>query len=101
MKINTEQRNGALVVHFKGEIDHSVTLEAREQLDELINRGGFDYMVIDLKDISFMDSAGIGLIMGRYKKLRLEKKLLYLRNVTPSVDKILKISGLYKLVNVI
>lgn len=101
MKINTENKNGALVISFKGEIDHSATLDVRERIDELIKRGGFDYMVIDLKDISFMDSAGIGLIMGRYKKLRSGNKPLFLRNVSPSVDKILKISGLYKLVNVI
>ena len=59
-----------LYVYLYGEFDDSVAKTIRENIDMLIDSFVFSRLVIDMRDVSFMDSTGIGVILGRYKKLR-------------------------------
>ncbi len=98
MKIDGEVKSDALIVKLDGEVDHSVSSETREIIDAMIERERKSVVVFDLKKVDFMDSAGIGLIMGRYKKVKSMGGVVYVKNVANSVDKILTISGIYNLV---
>lgn len=98
MNIDYEIRSGALFIILDGEVDHSVTLETREVVDDIIANNPLQSVVFDLKKVKFMDSAGIGLIMGRYKSLKRSGRMLFLTNVCGSVDKLLTISGIYNIV---
>ena len=60
--------------------------------------GNVKNIVFDFKDVSFMDSSGIGLIMGRYKKVMFIGGKAAVTNVGNAVDRIFKISGLYKII---
>ena len=55
-------------------------------------------MVFDLKDVSFVDSTGLGLILGRYKKLSASGGVLRLKDVPPQVDRVFRMSGVYTVV---
>ena len=59
-----------LIAVLSGEIDHHQVAPVRESIDEKIETQKPKELVLDFTDISFMDSSGIGLIMGRYKKMR-------------------------------
>lgn len=98
MNIDYELKSGALFIMLDGEVDHSVSLETREAVDDIIADNPLQAVVFDLKKVGFMDSAGIGLIMGRYKLLKKENRTLFLTNVSGSVDKLLAISGIYNIV---
>lgn len=59
-----------LIISLNAELDHHLADEMREVIDNIIDERGVNRVIIDFSKIGFMDSAGIGLIMGRYKKIR-------------------------------
>ncbi len=88
-----------LVISLNAELDHHLADEMREIIDEVIEGRGVNDIIFDFGKISFMDSSGIGLIMGRYKKLR-NKGKIYIASANESIQRILLISGLHKIVGV-
>ena len=65
-----------LIISLNAELDHHLADEMREVIDEIIDERGVNRIIIDFSKVGFMDSAGIGLIMGRYKKIGI--KVIYL-----------------------
>ena len=79
--------------------DHSVQM-IRRRVDYEIERYMPKKIVFDFDSVTFMDSAGIGLIMGRYKFAKMLGASLELSNLTGSVKKIFEMSGILKLIPV-
>lgn len=88
-----------LIISLNAELDHHLADEMREVIDEIIDTRGVRNIIFDFTKIGFMDSAGIGLIMGRYKKIRDIGKITVV-GANESIRRILLISGLHKIVNV-
>lgn len=91
--------NDKLIIRMNAELDHHLAEEMREVIDEIIDERGVKHIVFDFTRVDFMDSAGIGLIMGRYKKIRNMGDITII-GVRESVRRILLISGLHKIVNI-
>ena len=87
--------NKVLYIALSGELDESAAAYVRNEWDAIIARAGFDRVVVDLSKLTFMDSTGIGVLIGRYKKLKSRNALIFLANPTAAVDKILTLSGIY------
>lgn len=100
MYLSVEKHKNNLLVQFKGELDHHSTENARKKIDQEYSDSRIKNIVLDLRGLSFMDSSGIGLIMGRYKKCTEENGNIVIVNDNNYVDKILKMSGLLKIINV-
>jgi len=98
MTINFKLRGNNLEVFLFGELDESVAVKTRETLNYLIDTYSFSAMVLDLKGVNFLDSTGMGVVLGRYKKLRRLGRGLFLRNVNAQVDKVFATCGLYDIV---
>ena len=96
--LHYEIQGDSLIIYIKDELDHHAVTYLRETSDRLIEAGNVKNIVFDFKDVSFMDSSGIGLIMGRYKKVMFIGGKAAGTNVGNSVDRIFKISGLYKII---
>jgi stage II sporulation protein AA (anti-sigma F factor antagonist) len=88
-----------LIIKLNGELDHHNAVRIREEADKLIDRKNIKYIIFDFNSTTFMDSAGIGVIMGRYRKVIFIGGKIAVVNVNMSVDRILKISGLYKIID--
>ena len=86
-----------LIISMTAELDHHLADEMREVIDNIIDTRGVTNVIFDFSRIGFMDSAGIGLIMGRYKKIR-DIGAIYVAGVNESIERILLISGLHKLI---
>ena len=86
-----------LIISLNAELDHHLADEMREVIDEIIDERGVNRIIIDFSKVGFMDSAGIGLIMGRYKKIR-DKGDISVVGADESIKRILLISGLHKIV---
>lgn len=91
-------RNGAGCPVFKisGELDHHTAQEVKDKLDRAIASSGARDIVLDFKNLRFMDSSGIGVLLGRYKLIKKKGGRIYVKNVSPQVDKIFTVSGLYQ-----
>jgi len=84
-----------LYISLSGELDESAATHVRNELDTIIVRNSFDRVVIDMSKLIFMDSTGIGVLIGRYKKLKAKDALIFIANPTAAVDKVLTLSGIY------
>ena len=95
MHIKSRVYNGTLYVVMCGELDENSASNARLTLDEIFDAGSFKQIIIDLSELEFMDSTGIGVLIGRYKKMKLKKIPIYICNPSRQAEKIFKMTGLY------
>lgn len=97
MRYETEQIGGALVVKLYGEIDQHCVSEICDDIDRQIAIRNINSLIVDLGGVEFMDSSGIGMIMGRYKNMVSRGGKMMLVRPQPQVDKVLELSGIKKL----
>ena len=94
MKIDIKSENGAAIATLSGEIDHHNAKELRAELDRFIVSAQPRQLAIDFGGITFMDSSGIGLIMGRSKLMKECGGALEVHNPQPYIRRVLKLSGI-------
>lgn len=97
--IQVYEEDGILIAKIKGEIDNSVTKKFREVIDTNILKNNIKYLIIDFEEVKFVDSSGIGFIIGRYNLMKREKGFIVLSNINYYCEKIFKISGILRLIN--
>lgn len=100
MGYTAEIKESNLIVHFYGELDHHISEKSRASIDQKYMGNNLKNIVFDLAQLTLMDSSGIGLVMGRYKNCIEENGKVVIVNDNNYVDKILKMSGLLKIINV-
>ncbi len=100
MTIDIKSANGHAVVTLNGEIDHHNAQEIRTQLDNYIITAQPTELTMDFEKITFMDSSGIGLIMGRSRLIRECGGNLEVRNPQPYIRRVLKLAGMERLVKI-
>ena len=100
MNIKYDEKDKQLTLEITEEIDHCEVEKIRRKADYEIERYIPRKVVFDFNKVSFMDSAGIGLVLGRYKNASMLGGKVELINVNKSVYKILKMSGIIKLIPV-
>lgn len=93
------ERNGAnLTLHISEELDHHAAAQISKTVDVLIDKGNVKNLLFDFEGMTFMDSSGIGMVMGRYKKMQYCGGMVYVTGVGPGVDRIFSMSGMYKII---
>ncbi|MBQ7007902.1 MAG: STAS domain-containing protein [Ruminococcus sp.] len=100
MNIDIKSADGIAVASLCGEIDHHNAKEIRRELDSFILSNQPKELSIDFKDISFMDSSGIGLIIGRHKLITECGGKLIVKNPQLYIKRVLKLSGIERLVKI-
>ncbi len=97
-KFETVIDSGVLTVALRGEIDHHNAVSVRGEIDDLICREKPRKTVLDLGYIDFMDSSGLGLIMGRYALMQRLGGELTLKNPNERILKIFELAGLGRII---
>lgn len=99
MKICADYNDKVLYIRLCGEVDEHNAVTARRDADKLADDFAIrsDRAVFDLQSVSFMDSTGIGFLIGRYKKFMRYGVPVYLTNPSLATDRILQMSGVYTL----
>ena len=98
MDVRFKREGNTLVVMIEGEIDHHTALKARERIDGRFLMEPVKNMVIDLSRVTFMDSAGIGLLMGRQSRVLSVGGRMTVRKPKPQINKLLKMSKIESIV---
>lgn len=86
-----------LIVKIQGELDHHTAEEIRNQIDYELDNNRVKNILFDFSGLSFMDSSGIGVLMGRYKKASQRNGQVGLYHINPQVRRIFEISGLLRI----
>ena len=98
MNIKYDEMDRLLICQITEEIDHHTTEKMRRILDDEIERYIPKKIIFDFDKVPFMDSAGIGMILGRYKMARLLGGTVEMINVNSSIKKIFEMSGIPKII---
>lgn len=95
-----ERIGNVLVIQPQEDLDHHHALSVRKEADEYIDRGHIRHLIFDFSKITFMDSSGIGVIMGRYKKVIFQGGNIACCGVGKEIERILSLSGLCRIMKV-
>lgn len=91
-------KEGMLTALLSGEIDHHNARAIRESIDETAGKTKPKELILDFSRVQFMDSSGVGLIMGRYRLMQVLGGSVTIANLPPKVEKVVSMAGLDKLV---
>ena len=97
MNIDIKNDNGAAIARLSGEIDHHNAGALRQRIDEAVTHRQPEILSLDFAGVSFMDSSGIGLVMGRYRLIENTGCQFYITNLSPHAYKVMQLAGLEKI----
>ena len=100
MENRFEIQGNSLIIHLPKEVDHMVTDEIRRDSDDIIRKKYIRTITFDFSGTAFMDSSGIGLIMGRYRMMGMRGDCIQATGVNSYIEKLLHLSGVYKFVEI-
>lgn len=100
MKDRFQMIDNYLMIRMPEEIDHHQAVMLSEEADRCILQKPVKNIVFDFEETHFMDSSGIGIVVGRYKKIACFGGQVYAVNANHQIKKIIELSGLKKVLNV-
>ena len=98
MKIYYSNKNSKITFELIGELDEFCAEKTKEELDKIIVDNKPQEIVFDLKRLTFADSSGIGVFIGRYKTAKNIGCKTFLTNTSKSIDKIFTMAGIYSII---
>lgn len=87
-----------LIVRLAGELDHCCAQTVRRELDALIADRSIRWLILDFSRLQFMDSSGIGVVLGRYRQLRDRGGQLGVIHMNPHISRIFHMSGMDRVI---
>ncbi|MFC0558257.1 anti-sigma F factor antagonist [Halalkalibacter alkalisediminis] len=98
LQIDLEKRGSVLLVRLEGELDHHTAEKLRAQVEQKLADGQVKHIVLNLELLSFMDSSGLGVILGRYKQVKANGGEMVVCAISSSVKRLFEMSGLFKII---
>lgn len=86
-----------LIVRLCGELDHHTAEKVRTTIEEELEKEIYSHLVLNLEKLDFMDSSGLGVILGRYKRVSQIGGKMILCSIQPAIYKLMEMSGLFKI----
>lgn len=99
MYLKFEKNGERLIANLVGELDHHSAEEVRVKIDDRIERDNIKKLILNFSGVTFMDSSGIGVVVGRYKKISSKGGALCVTDINKSVNRVFELSGLFKIID--
>ncbi len=99
MAVEINVTGEVVTAYLSGEIDHHTAKDMREAVDNAVELNMPSLLVLDFSGVTFMDSSGIGLVMGRYRNLQKTGASLHITGAASNIYKVLKLAGIERLAN--
>ena len=93
-------QENCLTIFLPSEVDHHIAEEMRKNMDTIIENNHIRIVIFDFQNTEFMDSSGIGVIMGRYRMMGMRGDCIQATGVNSYIEKMLHLSGVYKFVEI-
>ena len=93
-------RKNMLFVRLKGELDQAVTEKLKIRISELIDKYEIKYLIFNFEKLNFMDSSGVGFIIGRYSQVKKRNGKIFVCSMNRLIERIFNLSGLKKICGV-
>ena len=100
MELQFKRKNKTMIILISGEIDHHTSIELRRQTESALAQMGGRNIIFGFEEVTFMDSSGIGMMIGRYKQLQALQGRIAIACANEKIAEIIRLSGLTKLLPV-
>ena len=97
MPVTIETNGDTMVARLSGELDHHHTQKLREEIDRNVQKERPARLALDFSGVEFMDSSGIGLVLGRYHLMQEMNGKLVLRAMPPHIRRVMRVAGIASL----
>jgi hypothetical protein len=97
MKTIAMRRGSVMIVKLSGELDHAAAPKLAKELDGYIRDYDLKELRLDMKGLTLMDSSGIGVLMGRYKRMKSKGGSVSVCHMNKSIEKVMQLSGLFQI----
>ncbi|MCH6268382.1 MULTISPECIES: anti-sigma F factor antagonist [Neobacillus] len=98
LNIELETKHDVLLIRLSGELDHHTADELREKASSVIENNGIRHIVLNLAQLTFMDSSGLGVILGRYKQIKQVHGEMVVCAISPAIQRLFDMSGMFKII---
>ncbi len=98
MTVEFSKAGRLLIVIMNGDLDHCSSEEIRYKIEKEYKRINAKNILFDFSNVNFMDSSGIGMIIGRYKKIEINGGKVAVTCINENIRKIFEMSGLFKII---
>lgn len=95
-----DMQGAVLTVHLPADVDHPISDQVRKESDRIMGSMYVRTMVFDFDKTDFMDSSGIGLLMGRYRALGMRQGCIRAVQVSSHIDRLLHLSGVHRYIEI-
>ncbi len=95
MQVTSQEINNTLVISLVGELDEHSANYVRDTMDNIMSESNASQVIVDLAGLEFMDSTGIGVMIGRYKKMKSRGIPIFVTNPSKQIDRIFMMTALY------
>lgn len=100
MSVKIQSGDKTVTAFLSGEIDHHIAASVRSDIDYAVRDSSAKELILDFSEVTFMDSSGIGLVMGRYKLMSEMGGKVIIQDPPPSIKKVMKLSGVDRLAEI-
>jgi len=99
--ISVQTQNRIMFVNLTGELDQSTADKVKLKLTMTISAADIKHIVFNLKGLTFMDSSGIGIILGRYNQVKSIGGRVFVLGMNPTINKMFHMAGLNQIITII
>ena len=100
MNIRSKVKENFLIARVQGELDVDSVPHFRQKIETRLDKRGVDHLVLDLGEVNFIDSTGVGVLLGRYRNIKSREGKMILVNLNSHIERVLRLAGLINLVDV-
>jgi len=100
LRIDMETVNDVLIVRLEGELDHHTADMLRTKMDRQLNEESVQHVLLSLANLHFMDSSGLGVILGRYKQVAARGGEMVVCSINSVIYRLFELSGLFKILKI-
>lgn len=97
--LSIKRTGNRLTVCFEGEIDHYAAETMRSRIETALKDKDINSLIMDFSGVTFMDSSGVGMIIGRYKTMQARGGKVCAEGLHPPVDRLFHIAGLHRIID--